>query len=245
MFVKIVEQLAFLPRYMLFSVYFRIYGSNQCWDRFVILKLNCLGFANGAKKIFDIYIQTLEATLESFPQCVIQLYYLIRVGFGDENQTIVILSSILSIWNIVAKMVSADKSYVKPQYQSLELKWESCSLNWLYICRVMARLIDFIHRLFIILVTWLGVGGLPLCVYLGFELVVLFFIAVKTKQLSYFFHARITYISKFLLVCVVFVSDKKQQPDCHVLCGLLKHQSKFLIFAVLRLMIGITIFGKQ
>ena len=119
---------------------------------------------------------------------MIQLYYLIQVGFDNENQTLVVLSSILSIWNIVTKMISEDKPYFKPAYQSLELKFEwkpfYINLNWLYIWRVLFRSGDFIIRLSLILSTWLAFGGLVVFTYLGFELFLLFIIGVKTKQFS-------------------------------------------------------------
>ena len=128
----------------------------------------------------------MEAALESFPQCVIQLYYLIQVGFVGEDETIFVLSSILSIWNIVTKMVSEDKPYFREHVQSLEFKWKPLHINFLYIFRVVMRLIDFILRVSLILFLWLILGGLIVFIYLGFELFALFVIAVKTKQLSFF-----------------------------------------------------------
>ena len=64
------------------------------------------------------YIQVLEATIESFPQCAIQLYYFVKVR-DSSNQSeynsltstdiIVIISLIMSIINVTSKMVNEDK----------------------------------------------------------------------------------------------------------------------------------------
>ena len=129
----------------------------------------------------------LEAALESFPQCVIQLYYLIQVGFDGDDQTIVVLFSILSIWNIATKMISEDKAYFRDQLHSLEFEWKPFYVNMLYILRVILRLLDFMHRLWLILLTWLVLGGWVVFIYLGFELFVLFVIGIKTRQLRFFF----------------------------------------------------------
>ena len=155
-------------------------------------------------------MQLLEAALESFPQCVIQLYYLIQVGFGDENETLVIASSILSIWNIATKMISEDKPYFKAKYQSLELQWKPFHINTHYRDRVLMRLVDFICRLLLILLTWLILGGLVVFIYLGFELFVLFIIAAKTEQLSLCLCKDIVVV--FVFVCCTWKNNLKFIP---------------------------------
>ena len=138
------------------------------------------------------YLQILEAALESFPQCVIQLYYLVKVGFdnydGDSANGIIIVSLIFSIFNISSKMVSEDKVFFDKKYHSLNFilgcraKNQISCVNLLYVFRLCLRLFDLVHRLLLILLTWLILGGPIVFIYLSFEFICLLMIAALLKQ---------------------------------------------------------------
>ena len=138
------------------------------------------------------YLQILEAALESFPQCVIQLYYLVKVGFNnfqnDKNSSdeIIVTSLIFSILNVSSKMISEDKAFFPKEWHSLNFRRGSDEnqqcVNVLYLLRVLLRLLDIVHRLLLILLTWVILGGPIVFAYLCFEFVSLLTIGVKLKQ---------------------------------------------------------------
>ena len=93
------------------------------------------------------YLMLLEATLESFPQCVIQLYYFIRVGksgFTIEN-IIVLVSLITSIINVSSKMISEDKIYFLDNWRYIEFQFSPFHINYRYLVRFCVRAIDFMY----------------------------------------------------------------------------------------------------
>ena len=151
------------------------------------------------------YLQILEASLESFPQCVIQLYYLIQVGsknYGDENTNIlIVVSLIFSIVNITSKMISEDKVFLPKPWHSLDFDAKPFSVNPRYLFRCCLRLVDFIQRLLLILLAWVTLGGPTVFAYLGFEFMGLFIISAQLKEYVIFvaFFFVIFFVIFFLL----------------------------------------------
>ena len=163
------------------------------------------------------YLQILEASLESFPQCVVQLYYLIKVGINnyDENNNdslsneIILISLIFSVLNISSKMVSEDKVFFPKEWHSLNFRWNcadedqmSC-VNFLYLIRLCLRLFDIVHRLLLILLTWIILGGTVVFIYLCFEFIGLLIISARLKK--YVHIQRIVYLSIniiFIVFCI-------------------------------------------
>ena len=144
------------------------------------------------------YLQLLEASLESFPQAVIQLYYLFKVGTSNYNSTsnnsstsssnyihgIIYFSLAFSILNISTKMISEDKIYFTKDWQDKDIEYMPPSINKYYLIRFIIRLLDFVTRLLLILLTWIILDGVVVFGYLCFEFICLLIIATKTKKLS-------------------------------------------------------------
>ena len=132
------------------------------------------------------FLQILEASLESFPQCVIQLYYLIVVGNRTNDSTVttafITFSLIFSIINISFKIISEDKVYFEKDWQSIEFSSADCSFNYKYLIRLFIRFADLIHRLLLILLSWIILGGTVVFVYLVCEFLALYSIASHQKR---------------------------------------------------------------
>ena len=125
------------------------------------------------------YIQILEASLESFPQICIQLFFLIKTNnlatslLTNSNNQIIFISLIFSIYNVSSKMISEDKIFFVQEWQSLELnkfkhEWcynynyfnkIKCCFNYKYILRFIVRAFDFLNRVLLIMMLWVIVGG--------------------------------------------------------------------------------------
>ena len=135
------------------------------------------------------YLQLLEATLESFPQCVIQLYYLFQVGYSDDNNNnnnnlwVIYASLLFSIVNIASKMISEDKVYFEKKIHSLEFSFKPFYINLKYIFRFIFRLIDFFHRLLLVLLIWIILGDVVLSVYFCTEFCWILFVIFQTGKL--------------------------------------------------------------
>ena len=145
------------------------------------------------------YLMLLESTLESFPQCVIQLYYFIRVGksgLTSEN-IIVIISLITSILNVSSKMISEDRIYFVDRWRRSEFKLSPFHINYRYVIRFIVRLIDFINRLIFILLIWIILGGMMLYIYLIFDVIFLVGICIVCKRLV--LYSRVLFCFLFLL----------------------------------------------
>ena len=131
----------------------------------------------------------LDATLESFPQCIIQMFYLIRIGTfdnhsfnGNFSNNLIIVSLAFSIFNITSRTISEDKIYFHEHWRYLQFDWQPFHVNWRYIARFVWRLLDISARFGCILSMWLRFGGMITFIYICFESFVLILFAIKTKR---------------------------------------------------------------
>ena len=134
------------------------------------------------------YLMLLEATLESFPQCIVQLFYFIKVGnsnsgdgFSSAN-VIVLISLITSILNVSSKMITEDKIYFFAKWRNIDLTYSPFYVNYRYIIRFIVRAIDFINRVIFIILIWIILGGMILYIYLFCEFTFLIIIAAISKR---------------------------------------------------------------
>ena len=133
------------------------------------------------------FLQMLEATLESFPQCVIQMYYLIRIGSFPSFKpnfanNLIMVSFIMSIFNISTKTIEEDKVYFLESWRSLEFNKHPFHVNWKYVLRFIWRVFDISLRLVSILLVWLIFGGMVTAIYISFESFILMSLSLKTKR---------------------------------------------------------------
>ena len=66
------------------------------------------------------WIQSQEAFLEAFPQTLIQLYYVVKVG-TNEASGLVIFSFTMSLLSMIGKTVSEDKLMFEQEYQDFPM----------------------------------------------------------------------------------------------------------------------------
>ena len=132
------------------------------------------GRPNTAQK----YIQILEASLEAFPQVVIQLYFFIQVQLNINQYWVVFASLVMSLY-VSSKMASEDRIYFSTNWQNVCLN--KC-INIRYLCRYIFRFCDVFQRIMLILLIWIGIGGFYCTLYILFEIIMLAILSFITKE---------------------------------------------------------------
>ena len=138
------------------------------------------------------WIQSLESFLESTPQALIQLYFVIKSSVHGRNvSNIVYVSTLWSIWMIANRSVSEDKLAFKHEYQNASInswKFEIISRYFCikkgYLGRLLYRLMDVFYRLCVVLLVWLFMGGFAIGVVLFVESVIIVYLCYKTNEFS-------------------------------------------------------------
>eukprot|EP01083_Nonionella_stella_P215162 774642_1 len=136
------------------------------------------------------WITLLEAALESSPQTVIQLVFLIKTG-SPNSSFLITISLLSSFWSIISKVMSDDKMVVVENAQSFvrtsKSFYEPCPCNSLYVFRVIWRVFDVSNHILVMSLLWIAVGGFYVAIKVGFELVIFVFICYKTNQWEFLF----------------------------------------------------------
>ena len=136
------------------------------------------------------YIQVLEASLESFPQIIIQFYYFLKLNVNVYDNLLVFISLIFSICNISSKMISEDELYFVQDWQKLNpvccnyKQSQLPSLNPLYVIRFMIRLADVTLRVLTVLIIGIVFGLSWLSCYVAAEGLILGISAFRAKRYS-------------------------------------------------------------
>ena len=93
--------------------------------------------------------------IESFPQLIIQLYFLFQT---DNIDPIIFFSIIFSLISITNKAVNEDKpffiNYIDEDWQEPHWKLKKNFVSWRYILRLLFRLFDISSRVLIIVLVW-------------------------------------------------------------------------------------------
>ena len=137
-------------------------------------------YNDGYPNTAQIYIQILEASLEAFPQVVIQLYFFIQVEMDIGKYWVIFASLIMSLYNVASKMASEDRVYFVKSWQSVFVG--KCMINIRYLFRYIIRLCDVFQRIILILMLWVGIGGFYCALYIIFEIIVLSILSFLTKE---------------------------------------------------------------
>ena len=139
------------------------------------------------------WIQSLESFLESTPQSLIQLYFVIKSSIhGRSVSDIVYISTFWSIWIVALRAVSEDRLAFAKEYQDAGIgsSWSKNAIKTYfcvkkgYLLRLVYRFMDVLLRLAIILLVWLFMGGFIISVILIAESLTLLLISYKTNELS-------------------------------------------------------------
>ena len=134
------------------------------------------GTPNAAQK----YIQILEASLEAFPQVVIQLYFFIQVKMDIGKYWVIFASLIISLYNVSNKMAGEDKIYFIKSWQNVFVG--HYKMNFRYLFRYIVRVCDVFQRIMLILLLWIGIGGFYCALYIVFEMFILSCLSFATKE---------------------------------------------------------------
>ena len=130
------------------------------------------------------YLQLLEASMESYPQIVIQSFYLIKFeqlqSTSLSENVLIIISLIFSTYNVSSKFINEDKMYFDEKWHNVLVN--NKRINGCYIIRFFIRFIDVIVRVLLVLLLWIVVGGMAVSIYVLFELTLLVLLALKTTK---------------------------------------------------------------
>eukprot|EP01084_Bolivina_argentea_P281213 481109_1 len=136
------------------------------------------------------WITALEASFESTPQALIQTIYLLKTQ-SFTSSPIILVSLIASLWTIISKIASDDKSIVKRKARNLNFadeRYKTCKcVSWLYVCRILWRIFDVSSRIFICSAIWLSLGGFALIIIISFEWAAVLIICTVTKHWEFLF----------------------------------------------------------
>ena len=92
------------------------------------------------------------------------------------------------MWSVASKAISEDKIAFKQEYQNSSVKFNEipkyCCIRHGYIKRALFRLIDVIHRVCMLSLIWVILGGFNLFIIGGCELLVLVIFCRYTNELS-------------------------------------------------------------
>ena len=98
--------------------------------------------------------------IESFPQLIIQLYYLFKTNtFYNGNNSFIIFSVCFSLLSMINKAVTEDKPLFIQKWQESEWKCKLSFVSYRYILRLFFRFFDISSRVLIIVLVWIEFGG--------------------------------------------------------------------------------------
>ena len=122
--------------------------------------------------------------MESYPQIVIQSFYLIKFeqlqSTSLSENVLIIISLIFSTYNVSSKFINEDKMYFDEKWHNVLVN--NKRINGCYIIRFFIRFIDVIVRVLLVLLLWIVVGGMAVSIYVLFELTLLVLLALKTTK---------------------------------------------------------------
>ena len=149
------------------------------------------------------WLQMLEAVFESFPQSLIQLFFIIKTRSSGGINSIVVVSLIFSILSLTNKVISDDspafeeekgktmtyKREVVVDYHGYEAGGEirrknETFVSFYYFVRIFYRVLDVLYRLSILVLIWVIMGGLALFIVGIAEFVVLIAASAFLHELS-------------------------------------------------------------
>eukprot|EP01083_Nonionella_stella_P223467 796392_1 len=127
------------------------------------------------------WITALEAALESTPQTLIQLIYLVKTNSYDP---LVMISFLSSLWNIIAKLMSDDKVIVKEKAKAANIHvGKYCIyINPFYMIRFIWRVCDVTSRIVLMLLIWYIIGGTYLAAIILFESILFLALCICTSH---------------------------------------------------------------
>ncbi len=125
------------------------------------------------------YIQKLEGIYESTPQALLQLVFCVKTGTFSGNP-LVAASLIFSIINLSFRQVTDDAQLVRKDSRKPSFSED-------YIFRVLFRVVDVSHRIVILAMVWLALGGFALVFILLVEFSALFILAQRVGKLVFLY----------------------------------------------------------
>ena len=124
-----------------------------------------------------------EAIFESSPQILLSMGWILKSSLdGVPISPIIVVSTLFSLWSLTSKVAADDKLILHESsdnyeaFKSLNFRIKAQSpfiyFNWQYLVRVILwRFFEITDRIILCLLIWVNIGGLPLLIILGFELI--------------------------------------------------------------------------
>eukprot|EP01083_Nonionella_stella_P106237 306279_1 len=145
------------------------------------------------------WITSLEAVFEATPQALIQTIFLVKSGSFENNQ-IVVVSLVFSLWSIVSKIVSDDRIMSISEAKYAAYKWRQSTncrcVSWSFIARYIWRVFDVSSRIFISSLFWLVLGGTYLSIAVVCDCIVILIICAISGRFEFLFGIVAIVISK-------------------------------------------------
>ena len=95
------------------------------------------------------WLQSNEAALEAFPQTLIQLFYIVKVG-STKNISLIVFSFVLSLWTIISRTVSEDSLLFNETFRDFEALSSVVSCFLFFFCSLFEShdltVMFFIHE---------------------------------------------------------------------------------------------------
>eukprot|EP01083_Nonionella_stella_P006253 18194_1 len=140
-------------------------------------------------------LQILEGTFESGPQIFISLVYLFKTK--QSNNALILVSLLSSFWTLTSRVNADDKNTIDRPWRDAELNYKGCPIiNWRYVVRVLLRYLEITHRILLLSLLWISLGGFAVGVILCFEMLIVSIIAIESKNvMMYSYLLYLTFIN--------------------------------------------------
>ena len=126
------------------------------------------------------YVRNLEAVFESIPQSILQLVFIIRIGWQSDKNDVLLAIFIASM---VQSIISMTNSILKNDNQYMTLpKWHKHRQRWLptipFVKHAICRLAEVLYRIGLCALFWAVCGGVPFAIFISVEIILLLGIVV-------------------------------------------------------------------
>eukprot|EP01083_Nonionella_stella_P295345 1003759_1 len=140
-------------------------------------------------------LQILEGTFEAGPQIFISLVYLIKTK--EYDNALILVSLLSSFWTLTSRVTAEDKKTVNDEWKDVKLNLKGCPIiNWRYVVRVLLRYLEIVHRIIVLALLWIGLGGFAVGVVICVEVLIVSIMTIKSKQVMMF--SNLLYLSSII-----------------------------------------------
>ena len=117
------------------------------------------------------WLQQMESMLQSFPQSIVQMYFLLETDFvsSDTFKALIVLSIIFSILSLVNMSLLQDEILLG----KFKSRFNTLNYNFMYLLHALFRILDISGRVSILALVWSTLGGYIAGLSIGLEFLLL------------------------------------------------------------------------